>query len=96
LVIQPDGQCQVWVEGADERRDCGKIVLFEFRDAAALRFLPGGLYASTEDSGRAFASRQAGADLILRQGWLEESNATPDKEAGHDRMVLQLSPGSSR
>lgn len=96
LVIQPDGQCQVRVEGADELRECGKIVLFEFRDAAALRLQPGGLYASTEDSGRGFASRQVGTDLILRQGWLEESNATPDKEAGHDRMVLQLSPGSSR
>lgn len=94
LVIQPDGQCQVRVEGTDELRPCGKIVLFEFRDAAALRLQPVGLYASTEDSGRAFASRQDGTDLILRQGWLEESNATPDKEAGHDRMVLQLSHGS--
>jgi len=96
LVIQPDGQCQVQMEGTTELRECGRIVLFEFRDASALRLMPDGLYVSTEDSGRAFVSRQDGDGSTLRQGWLEESNATPDKEAGHDRMVLQLSPGSVR
>lgn len=95
LRIQPDGACLATMEGSAEAKNCGRIVLSDFTDPSALKLLPEGLYEATNGSGSAFALPSTDSTPAFQIGALEESNATLDKEAAHDRLLRQLSDGVS-
>ncbi len=89
LLIAEDGAVTIAVpsEGDGESsQTVGRIVLFAFPNESALERLPGGLLVETAESGQAFEF----AGAVVKQGYLEESAADPNRDHAAAEELLQF------
>lgn len=93
LTVSEHGMVRAAVADQPEPADLGKIFLYRFLDATALRPVGGGLFEETADSGAAWTGGANEPTGLLRQGHFEQSNV--DRHAELARLERLRKPKSA-